>query len=260
MIGVGYRRDMQNWDLSKIQADFFEVVPENWIKRDRTRMYQILESGRKVRLHGVSLNLGGFSEISKDFLIQVKELYSDLGADFYSDHLASSGDAHQLYDLFPIPFTWEEVKRVSDRILYAQDVLGFKMAIENSTYYTNYGEMNELEFLSEVAKRADCAILFDVNNVNVNHKNHNTMDTEDFANKLDIQRVSYMHVAGHEFSESFGMYIDTHSCGVEEGTAKIAAKISKEYGKDILLEWDNDVPNIEKVNQEISCLRHFTTM
>jgi len=36
MIGLGYRREMSDWDMSAVQADFFEVAPENWVHRDLT--------------------------------------------------------------------------------------------------------------------------------------------------------------------------------------------------------------------------------
>ena len=68
MAGLGFRREMTDWDMSAVQADFFEVVAENWVRRDRTPLYQFIESGRPVYLHGVSLNLGGLAPLNQDFL------------------------------------------------------------------------------------------------------------------------------------------------------------------------------------------------
>ena len=70
-VGIGYRREMTAWDLSQVFASFFEVCPENWIRRDRTRLHEMTAAGRDVRLHGVSLNLGGTGPISTSFLYQV---------------------------------------------------------------------------------------------------------------------------------------------------------------------------------------------
>jgi len=259
MIGLGYRREMSDWDLSSMAVDFFEVCPENWIRRDRTRLHEIVALGREVRLHGVSLNLGGLAEVSAVFLKQVRELMDDLGARHYSDHLAASGDAHQLYDLFPIPFTPQEVVRVSDRIQRVQDILGCQMAIENSTYYTNVGDMPESAFLQAVAEKANCQILLDVNNIDVNWKNHHVETAEQYLQRIDWSRVSYIHVAGHEFNPRFGMYIDTHSEGVAQHTAEFAKRLAQQHGKDILLEWDNDVPEQAVMQEEIACLRSTTT-
>ncbi len=259
MAGLGYRREMADWDMAAVNAEFFEVVAENWIRRDRTPLHRLIASGRPVHLHGVSLNLGGFSAIDKIFLKDIRAVIDDLGAVYYSDHLAASGDAHQLYDLFPIPFNQAEVRRVADRIVRVQDILGKRIGIENTTWYTNMGEMSEPEFLSQIAERADCHILLDLNNITVNHKNHGGYDLENFVARIDLDRVIYMHVAGHEFDERFGMYIDTHSQRVEPPTAEFAQCLCQQRGIPILLEWDNDVPSMNDINQELACLNSFMT-
>jgi uncharacterized protein len=212
-----------------------------------------------VHLHGVSMNLGGSSPISPVFLQSLRELIDDLGAPHYSDHLAASGDAHQLYDLFPIPFTMAEARRVADRIRQVQDGLGRRMAIENSTWYSNVGDMPEADFLAAVAHQADCHILLDLNNISVNRKNHGTHDLAEFIARIDLSRVTYLHVAGHEFDARFDLYIDTHSQGVEVDTAAMARHLQARHGLPILLEWDNDLPDLATINQELACLTPSTT-
>ncbi len=262
MAGLGYRREMADWDMSAVQADFFEVVPENWVHRNRDPLHRLIQSGRPVQLHGVSLNLGGTSDIQPSFLRDVRALMDDLGTKHYSDHLAASGDAHQLHDLFPIPFTVAEVRRVSDRIRYVQDILGCRIGIENSTWYTNIGDMPEADFLSAVAERSDCNILLDLNNIAVNYKNHHkdqkVHDIAAFIARVDRSRISYMHVAGHEFDDRFGMYIDTHSQSVEADTVQAALQLNRQHGIPILLEWDNDVPDMDTINLELACLSFMT--
>jgi len=250
---------MADWDLSAVAADFFEVAPENWIHRDRAPLHRLLASGRPLQLHGVSLNLGGTSAIDPVFVRQVRALLDELGAEHYSDHLAASGDAHQLYDLFPIPFTEAEVRRVADRIARVQDLLGRRMAVENATWYTNVGELDEPDFLMAVVQRADCRILLDLNNIAVNRKNHGQRlgvpTPHEYVARLDLARVSYLHVAGHEYDERFGLYLDTHSQPVEPPTAALARALHEQHGLPILLEWDNDVPEMDVINRELSCLQ-----
>lgn len=255
MIGLGYRREMADWEMSAVEADFFEVAPENWLRRDRAPLHKLLASGRTVHLHGVSLNLGGSAPIQREFLHGVRQLMDELGTDRYSDHLAASGDAHQLYDLFPIPFTGAEVLRISDRIQQVQDILGQRIAIENATWYTNVADMPETEFISRIAERADCRILLDLNNAAVNHKNHGGADLAHFVGQVDLARVTYLHVAGHEFDPRFGLYIDTHSQAVEPPTARMARRLAQEHDLPILLEWDNDVPDMVTINRELACLQ-----
>lgn len=260
LVGMGFRREMLHWDMSRLDADFFEVAPENWLQRDRTPLQALRTMGKPVRLHGVSLNLGGTSPIDSTFLQAIRTLMDELQTPFYSDHLAASGDAHQLYDLFPVETSPAEVRRVSERIRQVQDMLGQRIAVENTTWYTNRGTLAEPEFIADIVDKADCLLLLDLNNIVVNHKNHGRDTLTDFVGRLDLTRVSYLHVAGHEFDARFGMYLDTHSQPVEPATRQMAQDLRARWDLDVLLEWDNDVPEPPVFNQEIAWLRHSSTM
>jgi hypothetical protein len=120
-------------------------------------------------------------------------------------------------------------------------------AIENSTWYTNRGDVPEADFVAAIAERADCQVLLDLNNVVVNHKNHGGMDLPTFITRIDPARISYLHVAGHEFDARFGMHIDTHSQPVESGTAAMARLMQQRHQLSVLLEWDNDLPGCDLI-------------
>ncbi|MDR2330576.1 MAG: DUF692 family protein [Comamonas sp.] len=260
MIGLGFRREMLDWDMSAVQADFFEVAPENWVRRDLAPLQALIDSGRPVQLHGVALNLGGTAPLNQPFLRDLRQLIADLGAPLYSDHLAASGDSHQLYDLFAVPFTEAHAQRVADRIRAVQDALGMRIAVENTTWYTNVGPMPEADFLGKVLDLADCDLLLDLNNISVNQKNHGGLNPSEFVQRLDMTRVSYMHVAGHEFDARFDLFMDTHSQPVEAHIQQLARSLAERHGTPVLLEWDNDVPGMDVINQELACLRPSMTM
>jgi len=259
MLGLGYRREMADWDLTALGADFIEVAPENWLRRDRQRLHDWRALGKPVTLHGVSLNLGGTGPIDVAFVRAVGQLMDELDCPLYSDHLAASGDAHQLHDLFPIPFTRDEALRVADRIAQVQDLLGRRMAIENPTWYTNIGPIPEPEFLSAVVERADCHVLLDLNNLAVNFKNHGLITPQDFVARVDPARLRCLHVAGHEFDARFGLHVDTHSAAVEPDTAALAAQLAAQHGLPLLLERDHDIPEPDTLEQELTWLRSMTT-
>lgn len=258
-VGLGYRREMADWDLDRVPADFFEVAPENWLRRDRAPLHALRARGAPVWLHGVSLNLGGHSALDPAFLRAVAALLDELGGGWYSDHLAASGDAHQLHDLFPVPHTAAERDRVADRIRRAQDLLGRRLAVENPSWYTNVGDIPEPDFLAEVAERADCALLLDLNNLEVNRKNHGSPGVEAFLSRLDLSRVAYLHVAGHEWDERFDLHVDTHSQPVSQATRDWARRLSQAHGWPVLLEWDHDLPGPDGLAKELACLRSSTT-
>src|SRR5690606_6018809 len=115
----------------------------------------------------------------------------------YSEHLSYCSDDGQLYDLLPIPFTEEAVHHVAERVRRAQDILGQRIALENASYYCAPEQrMSEAEFINAVIREADCDLLLDVNNIYVNSINHH-YDPQAFMQSLPLERVAYVHVAGH---------------------------------------------------------------
>ena len=57
-------------------------------------------------------------------------------------------------------------------------------------------------------EKSGCNLLLDVNNVYVNAFNHQ-YDARDFIGQLPLDRVAYIHMAGHEQVEP-DLIIDTH--------------------------------------------------
>jgi uncharacterized protein (UPF0276 family) len=132
----------------------------------------------------------------------------------YSEHLSYCADDGHLYDLLPIPFTFDAARYVARRVRQVQELLGERIALENSSYYAAPGqELTELEFIQAVLAEADCELLLDVNNLYVNSRNHG-YDPEVFLRGLPLERVRYLHVAGH--------YAETESAETESVGAESA--------------------------------------
>jgi len=81
---------------------------------------------------------------------------------------------HYAHDLLPLPYTEEALAHVVSRVQKVQEYLGRPIAIENVSSYVTFrqSQMTEWEFLSEMARRAGCGILLDVNNIYVSARNH----------------------------------------------------------------------------------------
>ena len=79
-----------------------------------------------------------------------------------------------------------------------QHRLGRRLALENVSSYVAFADsqLSEWEFLSEVARRADCDVLLDINNVYVSARNHD-FDPETYIEAIPIDRVAQFHLAGH---------------------------------------------------------------
>ena len=73
------------------------------------------------------------------------------------------------HDLLPLPYTEEALAHVVERVRTVQDILGRRILLENVSSYVAFRDspLTEWEFLREIAARADCLILLDVNNIYV---------------------------------------------------------------------------------------------
>lgn len=213
--GLGYRRDLADdfLNLSSNNAiQFMEVAPENWVKMGGSARYKFDQAAERYPLavHGLSLSLGGQAPLDRELLKNTKALMTQYNSTFFSEHLSYCECEGHLYDLLPMPFTEEAVKHVAQRIRYVQDFLGLQISLENTSYYLHSptSTMNEVEFLNAIAQEADCGIHLDVNNIYVNGVNHGLLDPYVFLDQVDVKRVNYIHIAGHDEEHSAAQVVE----------------------------------------------------
>lgn len=213
--GLGYRRDLADdfLNLSSNNAiQFMEVAPENWVKMGGAARYKFDQAAERYPLavHGLSLSLGGQAPLDRELLKNIKALMTQYNSTFFSEHLSYCECEGHLYDLLPMPFTEEAVKHVAQRIRYVQDFLGLQISLENTSYYLHSptSTMNEVEFLNAIAQDADCGIHLDVNNIYVNGVNHGLLDPYVFLDQVDVKRVNYIHIAGHDEEHSAAQVVE----------------------------------------------------
>ncbi len=132
-------------------------------------------SDMRLSLHGVGLSIGAEGPLDRAHLSRLKTLNERYRPASFSEHLAwSTHDSAFLNDLLPLPYTPETLARVGDHVAEVQQVLGRRMLLENPSTYVLFEEstIDEIDFLSAVAKRTGCGLLLDVNNVMVSSVNH----------------------------------------------------------------------------------------
>jgi uncharacterized protein (UPF0276 family) len=241
----------------RLEVDFFEVAPENWIGVGGAygRRFRELTARFPFVNHGLSLSIGGPGPLDFEFLGRVRQFLDEHGVLLYSEHLSYCSDDGHLYDLMPIPFTEAAVRRVADRVGQVQDALGRRIALENVSYYAAPGaEMSEIEFLNAVLERADCQLMLDVNNVYVNAINHG-YDARAFLSGVPAQRVVYMHVAGH-YVEAEDLRVDTHGSDVCDPVWTLLADAYRHCGvKPTVLERDFNIPPLDLLMREVDTIR-----
>jgi len=244
--GVGLRREHFARVLeAPTRVDWFEVISENFMVKGG-RPLHVLDRVRRdypVALHGVSLSIGSTDPLDEDYLRRLHSLAARIEPAWISDHLCWTGvGGHNAHDLLPLPYTEEALEHVVARVGAVQERLGRRIALENvSTYLSFAGStLPEWEFLAELARRADCGILLDVNNVYVSAVNHG-FDPEKYIAALPAERVWQVHLAGH--TDRGTHLLDTHSrrvCDEVWALYRFATRCVGAVAS--LVEWDEDIP------------------
>ncbi len=158
-------------------VDWFEVISENFMVNGGSPLSTLerIRNDYPIVLHGVSMSIASTAPLDRNYLAALKGLADRFQPAFVSDHLCWTGvHGVNLHDLMPIPYTAEALDHVVDRIGMVQDFLGRRIAIENVSSYVTFAEseMDEWTFVRELAARADCWLLLDVNNIFVSGFNH----------------------------------------------------------------------------------------
>ena len=262
-VGLGLRWEFLDEVLHGPALDvaFFEVSPENYMRRGGyyPAALETLKERYTFLTHGLTLSLGAVDPPEPSYLAELTAEIARLGSAWHSDHLCfSSAGPLVLHDLLPLPHSRESVARVADRLRAVEDRVGVPMAVENISYYAHpvAPEMPETEFIRQVLDKSGCGLLLDVNNVYVNSRNHG-FDAREFILDLPLERVVQVHVAGHTPSKwNPELVIDTHGAPVCDPVFDLLElAISRTGPVAVLLERDNDIPDLSELMAELSRLR-----
>ena len=264
--GLGLRTDHYPAILKEHEGrapgvDWFEIISENYMDvggAPRRNLMKIRERYPMV-MHGVSLSIGGTDALDMDYLASLKRLIDMVEPKLVSDHLCWTGvHGYNMHDLLPLPFTRETVNHVAERISRVQDYLGRQILIENASTYTVFeaDEMSEWEFLSEIVTKADCHILFDVNNVYVSAFNHG-FEALDYVSAVPHERIKQIHLAGHTHNGDH--IIDTHDEPVPDPVwALYRETISRIGAVPTMIERDDNIPPFAELVAELQQARRLS--
>jgi hypothetical protein len=163
-----------------------------------------------------------------------------------------------LHDLLPLPYTEEALSTVVARVGQVQDALGRQILLENVSSYLTFhaSDMTEWEFLREVAQRADCAILLDINNIYVSSVNHG-FDAVQYLQAMPKSRVRQFHLAGH--SDLGGHLIDTHDHPIIEPVWSLYRAALAHFGAvPTMIERDDNIPELGELVAELQIARELS--
>jgi uncharacterized protein len=238
--------------------DWVEILTENYLVPGG-RPLQWLDRIRRdypMVMHGVSLSIGGTDPLDRDYLAEVARLADRIEPLWISDHLCWTGtQGRNLHDLLPLPFTEATLRHVAQRVVQVQDILGRRILLENVSSYVSFkgGECTEWEFLGELARRADCLILLDVNNVHVSAFNHG-FAANTYIDAMPADRVQQIHLAGH--SHCGDWIVDTHDAPIAEPVWDLYRYAVQRFGPvATMIERDDNVPPLADLVAELDRAR-----
>ena len=257
--GAGLRAEHYDEILAGADgADWFEAISDNYTDT-QGRPLAVLEAVRRdypIALHGVSLSIGGTDPLDLAYLAGLKQLIDRIEPELVSDHLCWSGHAgNPLFDLLPLPYTEECLDHVVRRVVAVQETLGRRILLENPSSYLGFAHSTipEAEFLAALAERADCGLLLDVNNVYVSSVNLG-FDPYAYLDAIPAHRVGQIHLAG--FTDMGTHLFDTHSRPVSSDVWRLYAYTINTLGsRSTMVEWDDDIPEWERLVDEIDLAR-----
>jgi uncharacterized protein (UPF0276 family) len=253
--GLGLRVDHYEAILAdNPKVDWFEAITENYLVPGGKPLDYLMRIRERypMAMHGVSLSIGSTQPLDRSYLSQLKALAARLEPEWVSDHLCWTGIAgRNMHDLLPLPYTEEALANVVERVRTVQDILGRRILLENVSSYVSFrdSQVTEWEFLREIAERADCLILLDVNNIYVSSVNHE-FEPLDYLNAIPVDRVQQIHLAGHE---NHGDYlIDTHDHPVPDPVWQLYSAAVRRFGNvSTMIERDDNIPALEELCSEL---------
>jgi len=244
------------------RVDWWEVISENFLVAggNPRRVLRQVRERWPVVLHGVSLSIGSVDPIDDDYLGRLATLVAEVEPPIVSDHLCwTSLGGHAGHDLWPLPYTEEALALVVDKVGRVQDRIGHRILLENPSSYVTFtaSHIPEAEFLAEVARRADCGILLDVNNIYVSSTNHG-WDPAAYLAAIPPERVGQIHLAGH--SDEGTHLLDTHDHPVCDAVWALYGEAVARFGEvATIIERDDDIPPLDELITELDRARQIAS-
>lgn len=244
------------------RVDWWEVISENFLVAggNPRRVLRLVGERWPVVLHGVSLSIGSIDPVDDDYLARLAALAAEVDPPLVSDHLCWSAlGGHSVHDLWPLPYTDEALRLVVDKVGRVQDRLRRRILLENPSSYVTFAASHipEGEFLAEVARRADCGILLDVNNVYVSCTNHG-WDAAAYLAAIPPERVAQIHLAGH--SDLGTHLLDTHDHPVCEAVWQLYGEAIARFGPvSTMIERDDHIPPLDELVGELDRARQIAS-
>ncbi|NNE94105.1 MAG: DUF692 domain-containing protein [Verrucomicrobiales bacterium] len=266
-VGLAYRYSFHDEAVKyEDEIDIMEISTEDYIIRERRINSDPNEALLRDALdrwscvaHGISLSIGSVQDLNEHYMSGSKRFLEEYGIDVFSEHLAFHEiDGKDLTMFLCMPFEEIAVQWVKQNYYAVRRQLGRPFALENVTYFfpAPHSSLDEADFLRRVTEETDCTLLLDITNVFNNANNHN-YDPYEFLDRLPLERVSQMHLAGG-FQQPDGKWEDSHSHPVMDGVWPLYEEVLKRSPAEIVIvERDSRFNPFEEVLDDVRKAREL---
>ena len=199
--GVGWRPERGRGLLAALgRLDVLEVLADAALAQGAKGVEETRDLAElaPVVTHGVELSLASEDGPDRAYLRRLKRVVDAAKSPWHGEHAALTRiGQRRLGRLTPAPRTRRQLAVMARNARLAQDALGVPLAVENIAAPEDVGrpELSEPDFLSELARRAGCFLILDVENLALNAEARG-FDPRAWLRALDGTRVVQMHLAG----------------------------------------------------------------
>lgn len=256
--GLGFKTEHLDDALTaRAPGLWFEVHAENYMVDGGPRLAALTALAERfpVSLHGVGLSLASVEPPSADHLKRLHQLVDRINPAAVSDHLAwQKWEGAHHADFLPFPRTLEALDITVGNVARVQDALGRRIMVENPSLYIDLPghQMDEADFLAELAARTGCGLLVDVNNIFVSAANLG-FSAEERLNSIPGGLIGEIHLAGHSHDTDpvSPLLIDSHDAPVADPVWALFERLIARIGpRPTLIERDGNVPSFQTLMME----------
>jgi len=236
-VGVPYFVGMPPDFYQSGLLDFVEVTPETLCRprqRGRRTSLELLPDQIKraqescgslpMIVHGVELSIGSAHRWNSAYVEMLDQFYQQWPFLWHSEHLsfqtAPDADGTEVEAGVPLPMppTREAVELVAGRCVELLERYELPFLLENPAHYlpglpadAEIGD--ECGLMRAILEKSNCYQLLDLHNVYCNAIN-NRLDGFDLVDRMPLQRVMEIHIAGGSWQEGF--WADAHDSRVPD--------------------------------------------
>lgn len=259
-VGMGFRNPFLPalWH-HKREVDFLEIVADHYLEAKGQKREELgfLKENFVLIPHALDTSLGSSEGLFEPHVEKLARLIEYLNPPYWSEHLAFTRAAGiGIGHLTPTTFSTEMLDIFTKNIEKVKTYIKKPLILENITYTFRLPDSNldEADFISQLAVRADVGLLLDATNLYINSINR-SFDYRDFLTKIPKERVVQLHFVGGEAQGDW--LIDSHSTKTPPEILKVIEEILKimPHVKGAILERDENFPLFSEIKSDLEAVR-----